>query len=705
MSRRGDSQQRRWSAWGWGLSVLLSALSLSACIEDVVIPPCLLDSSCAEAGAGGDGEGPSSTAGKGGGAGKGGDSVVGGAEQAVGGALAEAGMAGAQPDAGQGGQGGEPDTCPTCTISPEHLTPACAGKPYQATFFVGGGVDPHTWYLDPQPAGWSIGRTPDNPSAAVLHADAAPQKDMELTLVVKDARGLRRTFTLPLQVRTTCWFAYTSLSEAGPELHVLDPLAKAPSPPPLAHAVGTYDFQFSPDGTFLAYRYGADEEHPNGRHLSLLDLTNFNEHALVFGEDSVISYAWSATSTVLAVAFETDGQTHLGGVRAPVPGSVASPSPLTSTPAAVESELYWVADEFVAFHAAPVGQRRVPYYSQLGSAGFTAPRVVNLNYLPAVAMQPTDTGFYVISSGETDYNDLTDGLWFGVAHRKIALVAPSGRYTAALTASGLPQLFPAETGRVDPVIEPADSTRTCSRLLAWAADRERIACVADVSNTDGSHHGEIRIFDVSGASAWLEVSTLEGFCPGDVDDTGIDSCLAKREGYSFSSVQAAGSARALSSSGRYLAFARTTSRFLYVYFADLDARPKRIASPRIFDLEGINSSPLAFEFSPDERFLSVRYGPQLWLIEPATGNKTWLDSNLADAASCSEDFPSGPQAYCGNGRPASAPVWSTDSRATAFRTSEGLTIIDLSPFPENDDRVLDAPACVGRCSGQFAFQP
>ncbi|HEX2877122.1 MAG TPA: hypothetical protein VHP33_37985, partial [Polyangiaceae bacterium] len=211
MSRRGDSQQRRWSAWGWGLSVLLSALSLSACIEDVVIPPCLLDSSCAEAGAGGDGEEPSSSAGKGGGAGKG------GAAPTTGGAGAEPAAAG---QGGEGGEGGEPDTCPTCTISPEHLTPACAGKPYQATFFVGGGVDPHSWQLDPQPAGWSIGRSSNDPNVAVLHADAAPLEDIELTLVVTDARGYHRTFALPLQVRTTCWFAYTSLSEAGPKLQL-----------------------------------------------------------------------------------------------------------------------------------------------------------------------------------------------------------------------------------------------------------------------------------------------------------------------------------------------------------------------------------------------------------------------------------------------------------------------------------------------------
>lgn len=695
MSRRGDSQQRRWSAWGWGLSVLLSALSLSACIEDVVIPPCLLDSSCAEAGAGGDGEGPSSSAGTG----TGGDLVVPGGGMDAGEAGAESAVA------GQGGQAGEADTCPTCTITPEHLAPACAGKPYQATLLVGGGVAPHTWYLDPQPEGWSVGRSPTDPNVAVLQAATAPLEDIELTFVVKDARDFQRTFTLPLQVRTTCWFAYTSLTEAGPELRLLDALANAPSPASLKHALGTYDFQFSPDGAFLAYRYGVDDEHPRGRHLSLLDLTSLKERPLGFGEDSVISYSWAPTSTVLAVAFAKDGQTHLGGVRAPAPGSEASPPPLVSTSATIESDLYWVADDFVAFHApTPVDQRRVPYFSRLGSAGFASPQEIVRSFAGGLAVQPTATGFYLISPEYTLYGDVTDGLWSSAAHGGIVLVAPSGRYTADLTASGLPQLFPAETGRLGTVIEPADGTRTCSQLLAWAANRERIACVADVSNTDGSRHGEIRIFDVDDESERLDVSTLEGFCPGDVNDIGADTCLSKREGYSFSSAHAAGSARAISPSGRYLAFARAASTYLYVYFADLDASPMRLARPQIL-LEGGNASPLAFEFSPDERFLSVRRGARLSLLELATAYWMSLENNLADATPCSDDFAAGPEAYCGNNRLASAPVWSPDSRATAFRTTEGLTIIDLSPFPGKDDRVLPAPACAGRCSEQFAFQP
>jgi hypothetical protein len=34
-----------------------------------------------------------------------------------------------------------------------------------------------------------------------------------------------------------------------------------------------------------------------------------------------------------------------------------------------------------------------------------------------------------------------------------------------------------------------------------------------------------------------------------------------------------------------------------------------------------------------------------------------------------------------------------------------LTIIDLSPFPSKDVRVLPAVDCAAQCSGQFGFQP
>lgn len=696
MSRRGDSQQRRWSAWGWGLLVLLAALSFSACLSDVVIPPCLMKSDCPAGGAGGDEGGPSNGAGKGGSAGKGGDQLDGGAGQTpAGGTGAE--LAGA----GQAGEGPEP--C-ECSIVPSHLTPACAGKPYQTTLTVSGGRAPYSWQLTPQLEGWSIAIRPDHPNDVVLRADRAPLEATEVTVVVTDARKAQRTLTFPLEVRTSCWFAYTSLEETGPELHLVDPLVEEAEPATLVHASGAYDFQFSPDGVFLAYRYGVDALHPKGRYLSLLDLTNLQEHAIGFGEDQVISYGWAANSEVLAAAFEKSGKTYLGGVRMPSPGSTASPPTLTNTVASIESDLYWVGNDYVAFHS-PTGKRRTPFYSEFGSAGFASPQELLRSFAVGVAVQSTATGFFLITPDDTFYSDLSDGVWSGIEHLTIDLVAPSGRYTASLTPAGLPQLFPAETGRSDTVVEPLDDTRTCTQLLAWATEQERIACVADISNQGGGTHGEIRIFDVHGGdSAWLDATTLEGFCPGDPNDTGAESCLFKRQGYSFGSVQAAGAARAFSRSGRYFAFARTLSERVFVYFADLDAEPARIAQPKAFPTTGA-PSPLAFAFSPDERFLLVRGGPSLVLIEPETGYQTTLGGTLAEAAPCSESFPAAPAAYCGNTKQPSAPAWAGDSRTLAFRTNEGLTIIDLSPFPSKGVTVRAAAACAAQCSGQFGFQP
>lgn len=694
MHRRGDSQQRRWSAWGWGLSVLLTALSFSACIEDVPIPECLMNGTC-QGGAGEGGDGPPSSAGKTGGGGKG-NSVDGGAGQATaGGAGAQAAMA------GQAGEGPEP--C-ACEILPQVLTAACAGKPYQTTLTVSGGRAPYSWQLDPQPKGWSVGPSTQYPNSAVLRVDAAPAEGTELTLVVTDARNARRTFTLPLEVRSSCWFAYTSLEGSGPELRLVDWLANEPAPVPLAHAVGAYDFQFSPDGAFLAYRYGADQDYPMGRHLSVVDLKTLKEHDLGFDEDQVASYSWSSSSGLLAAAFEKDGKTYLGGVHTPVPGSDASPPVLASTSASVESELYWVGNDYVAFHAAS-GKRRAAFYSELGSAGFASPQELIHSFAVGVAVQPTETGFFLITPNETFYSDLTDGVWSGIEHPEIALVAPSGRYTAHLDDDGLPQLFPAETADFANVVESADDTHPCTKLLAWATDQERVACVMDVSNGPTGTHGEIRIFDLEANPVRLDSTTLEGFCSDDVSDTSTGSCLFKREGYSFGSAQAEGSARAFSRSGRYFAFARALPGIVYIYLADLDAAPARVAQPVILSVDGIAFSPLAFAFSTDERFLLVRRGPKLSVIELATGAATSLASNLTDAESCSEEFLAAPERYCGNTNQLAAPEWARDSRSLAFRTTDGLTIIDLSPFPKKSVKVLPAVACATQCSGQFSFQP
>lgn len=694
MSRRGVSQQHRWPAWGWALLAAFATLSFSACIDDVVIPECFLNGTCPEAGAGGDAEHP--------GSGSGGD-LVDVAGQGTGGTGSEAGAA------GQGGEAVEPDGCTSCRLLPEHLAPACAGKPYQAKFNIEGGVPPYSWRLTPQPNGWTISGSPEDPEAAtaILRSSQAPNAATELTLVVTDARNQHLTLTLPLAVRTNCWFAYTALESEVPELRLIDPLVGTTPWAKLEHGQGAYDFQFSPDGAFLAYRYGQDAEHPKGRHLSLVDLASLKERDVVFEEDQVLSYAWSPNSEALAAAFQKDGKSFLSAVLVPLPGSEDSPASLVSTQAPVDSELYWVGNDYVVFHAPDTGQAhaRTAHYAAFSGAGFGAPVNVDRFLLSGLNVQPTNTGFFLITSLSTLYHDLSSGVGVDVQHPPIALVAPSGRYTGALSASGLPQLFPAETADQDTILESTQATQSCSRLLAWAGERERLACLADVSNGDGSIHGEIRIFDVSADRERLEGSTLQGFCADDVDDTGSESCLAKRGGYSYAGLQATGSARAFSPSGRYFAFARQVDASTYVYWADLNAAPLKIAEPLYFGVPGNQPLPVGFLFSPDERFLLVQRGRSISVVELETGAEGFLSTKHADNLPCSEDFLAAPAAYCGNTEPTGVAQWAANSRAMAFSTTEGFTIVDFSEFPMKDAKVVAVAKCAAECSGQFGFQP
>lgn len=695
MSRRGNSQPRRWYGSAMGMPALLAMLVaslLTACLDEVALPQCLLEGTC-QSGAGG-AEGGSTSG------------IVGGALGMVGAGQPGESIGGEPAVAGQGGQSETPPDPCGCTVVPGYLAPACAGRPYQATLTVSSGQPPYSWKLAPQPEGWTIAVSPENPEVAILHATKAPDEATELTLIVTDARNAQRTLTLSLEVRSACWLAYPSLETQGPELRLVDPLAETPPPEPLAHAQGAYDFQFSPDGAFLAYRYGVDDEHPRGRHLSLVDLGSLKEHPISFGEDQVVSYAWAPNSGTLAAAFAEGGETYLGAIRPAAAGSDDSPSSLASTRASIESELYWVGSEYVSFHAPNgLGDQRLAYFSELSGGGFSAPEEVIRSFDAEPTVLPTETGFFLITPFQTLYVDLSDGVQVLVDHWDIGLVAPSGRYSALLAADGLPQLLPAATADYGPIAEATDGSQICTQLLAWAPDRERLACVADVSNGDGSSHGEIRIFDLNLAPFGLDAMTLQGFCPGDLNDTSEDSCLVKKQGYSFGSSQAAGSARAFSPSGRYFAFARALPDQVYVYLADLDAAPQHVGSPRIFPVDDTEPSPLAFAFSPDERFLLVRRGPRLSVIELATGATQRVAHNLADAAPCSDDFLAGPNLYCGNTKQLAAPQWAGDSHAAGFWTSDGLTISDLSPFPSKSEKVLPAAACAAQCSGQFGFQP
>jgi hypothetical protein len=708
---------RRWTRFQAPLFLLgLSAvLSASGCLSDVSVPPCVVDDSCGDGGAAGDSDSTAPFAG----------TSSGGTTQSHGGsggtmpAMPNGGAAGEGDTETTGGMAGE-QTCSSCTIFPAtDLASPCVGSTYETTLSMRGGEPPLSWQITPAVAGWSIDVDPEDETRAIVTNNRVADGDTALTIKVTDSHGrwINRTFTLA--PRTSCWFAFTVLGAQGPELRLLDPLARPPRPAPLVHNQGVYDFQFSPDGKRLAYTFGASATMPRGQHLAIVSLDTLQERQLSFGEDRITRFAWSPDSAMLAAAFVDDETTYLGAVRLPAAGSGDLPTSLARTPAFVESDLYWVGNRFVAYHAAlvpdlgnpghfssenPFGLRTA-FYSEVGVSGFTAQVGTLDTFPPDVVLQPSEDGFYMITSRDpyTIFTPLT-GNKRAVNHWFISLVSPSGKYTALLDGSPLLQILSAEGGYFGARAAVAHDRDECPMPLGWAAGAERIACLADVQNGDNkTTHGEVRIFDRNEQSDTLDMATLGGFCDDDVALLNAASCTSLGNGYGYGTAQATGAARAFSASARWLAFASVSEGKSFLYWADLADRPLSLKGSVYFHDPGERVAT-RLAFSPDERWLLFQRGSQLTLHALQDGGSTVsLMGDLPKIEKCTDDFPTAPKAYCGNSDHTPDVVWAPDSHALAYRTPGALTVFE--PRSESPLRTLPAEDCSGQCSGHFAFQP
>ena len=736
------------------LGVLAVGIGPSGCLSDVTIPDCytqkcaITDGGSSDAagksGAAGEittknaggasghaGSGSLPAAGEGGAASGGNLSGTGGSGNASGarpgGGADTGGGADAGGGAGVGGGAGAGagvlslSDCVDCTAhSP------CTGQPYATTLTVSGGTPPYRW-VSASLSGWKITLDPGNSSRATLTHDAATST--ELTLQVTDTEGKQGTKTYLVRSRNSCWFAYTALDASGGTLKLLDPLSEPPSPLPLLHNQGVYDFQFSPNGQSLVYRYDADSSHPKGKHLALLDLATRHEQSLSFSEDAVTAFAWSPDSTRIATAFTSGGATFLGGVRLGAAGANDVPLELTRVIAPVQSELYWVGERFVAFHAellpdlANPGQffaenpyhQRTPFYASVDAGGFGAAQaIVDVSYDPGFSVQATPDGFFVITGVDpsVSFNEPSSAGSIVVAHDQANLISPSGKYSAKLNGDQL-QVFLA-----DEMAEPAASSKVgegCPRILAWAQGRERIACVADVPNgATGTTHGEVRIFDIDPNSDTLAMSTVQGFCEDDSNASiSAGSCSVLQNKYGYGEDRAVGRARGFSPDGQTFAFT-TTSKDIngdnYLYWVDLSREPITLTRKQyFFSSATTTTSPVRVAYSPNGKMLLLQRGNQLTAQDlaqtSADAAPATLSVALATGAACSEDFASGSDQFCGNTDRTAPLAWSPDSRAAAYRTPGTLTVVDFNQFPTTVSYSLPAPECKESCSGQFAFQP
>jgi hypothetical protein len=712
-------------------------LGTTACLSDVAIPDCLQDNTCGGGGSGGSaGQGGSGHPAGGSSAGEvtlnasgSGGELGGTGAGANAGASGETGAGGAEAGAGgEAGTGPSPEPCPNC-IAPFTLPPPCGSNPYSLKLTVSRGKPPYTWQITPPVDQWHISADPATPdgSSAKLTGQAAGNSN--ITVEVSDANGKFAQQIYPVLPRSACWFAYTSLTTAGPQLSLVDPILSPLSPVALPHDPGVYDFHFSPDGQYLAYRYGEDASNPTGAHVALVNLSTLNEDDLNFGEDAVTAFAWSGDASVLAVAFTSGTVSYLGGVRINAAPSTAVTT-LTPTPALVQSDLYWVGSNAVAFHAevspdpdnpgqllASPGQLTA-FAAPLGSAGFDPPHTFDsVIYFPGVFVQPAGEGFFVISpvDEEITFNWLSSGSGTANSTLQAEFVSPSGAFTAHLDTSNplsTVQIYGAQKGIPSGILAQSDAAGGCPKLLTWAPGRERIACVADVTSGT-STHGEVRIFDLQSTST-LKSTILPGFC---VKDGSAPGCGTLE--YDYTEASASLQARAFSPSGRWFAFtAPSVDGNNYLYWADLNSQPPQLKRKLTFVVFGATTTtPTALSFSQDDNYLLYQRGSVLiekdLRVDQSPGSvsseppiSTNLPTELSQTTSaCSEDFLSAPDRWCGNANRKAPFVWAPDSRFAAYRAGNSVTVVDLTQVVSFESHPLPAPDCSDECQNQFEFQP
>jgi len=715
---------------------LVGAWFGNACLSDVEIPECMRTNTCSEGGEGGSdanrtggtgnggslpgtsgnamsspgGEGPGGGSGgstsAGGSVSSGGTSVTAGAGESNEGGAPLAGMSNSAGDAGSAGDG----ECPNCVFGPKELTPPCAGKPYRSTLMVTGGRPPYRWRVESALDGWSISVNPDDSSVAVLRAIEAPLGKSTVTVRATSSNGLEARITYVTHAREACWFAYTSTDVSdGQKLALLDPLAEEAAPAQLSHNSAVYDFRFSPDGRYLAYRYGADSQFKHGRHLALVNLTTLAEQELPFGEDAVTAYAWAPDSSVLAAGFVAADKKYVSGARLPSAGSSGSPTMLSAAASYVEEELFWVGNGFVAYSAellpdpANPGEflpnpdhRRAFSFLELGAGGFASANFTVENFSPDVVSRPASDGFWVSDGTLTIFYPVPGGSAQSATHLEPVLIAPNGRSSASFFDGPL-EVFAAASGY--PIVLAAPKPdEDCGKVLAWSG-KDQIACVTDVDAVASSSHGEVRFFDLVPGNDVLQMSSLGGFCEGDVSVVTPDSCSSQTNRYGYTEALAQGAPRGFSRAGNWFAFTRSSGDDSYLYWVNVGIAPLTLHS---LPLRG---APKRLAFSPDEQKLAIQSGVEL-TIQDLNGAHARLDADggVRSVESCSEQFPTAPANYCGDTERVAPFKWASDSGALAYLSADSLRVAavhDGFATRLNTTRLCEKALC----SGDFAFQP
>jgi hypothetical protein len=587
------------------------------------------------------------------------------------------------------------------TIQPPELAALCAGVEYLAQLTTSSSDPEQRWELvDELPAGLAF-----DTSTGTLSGVPEAAGQLHVRLTGSGGRVADRRYDLP--VRESCRFAYIAGNDD--RLHLRDVFLSSGNdvvlPETLAAGEAVFDFQFSPDGEWLAFRAGVADRLrvylvPAGAatpSATAIELTCPGVNDVC----GVIDYAWSPSSRALALAVRGDiagAQDYLTGIDVDAPGApwvLLGQDGFAQLPLVYSGELSWVgARDLALITADPFSPgQQVPFLATLSetsrtfSAGASDPGVSGgqLGLLPApggfVTFRGARDGMAFTGLGPAQGSPIIIG-----ADQRGPWLAPSRAWLARVTADERLQLVGLDGSVLDQTEESV-----CGTVVAWspqAAGRERIVCSA--VDTDGSAVSEdLTVIDYSSEGRRLAQALIPEV------ELGV----------------LAGTRRALSLSGNGFAF--VTGDKLVLTDA---SQPQPITSELSVPLGGI----VDLQYVGDSRLI-LQSGNQLWLMNTARppirrdlAGSLELPGSALSAVACQEDYALAPLRWCGAASTPGAFLSSDDNNAILFEDdSAGLWITDVQAYGAARQVTTDLAPCSGTvraawtkpCHRSYAFQP
>jgi hypothetical protein len=339
---------------------------------------------------------------------------------------------------------------------------------------------------------------------------------------------------------------------------------------------------------------------------------------------------------------------------------------------------------------------------------------MDLAYKPNFVVAQAPGGLFVISPNDQKsvYNAVSVDNAFEVDHQQ-NFVDPAGRFSAAIQNKTL-ELFQAANASRPFETSASDPASDCPKLLTWARNRERIACIAHVSQNAVSW-GEIRIFDAGSTTPLnLASSLVGGSCLKNSNGVAVAGQCAQTE-YDYDEGTSTAQPRLLSASGDWLAFVTGAQSGAVgtVNWADLRTPNAINLSRKVGTASSGAGAGVALAFSPSERYLLHQNGSVLTaylLSAGAQGDGDFqIETSLngPTSAPCADDFVTAPTRWCGGANGSASFIWSPDSAfdVLAYRKLDTLFVVELTKQGLGTPHPLPAGVCDETCSGQYSFQP